>query len=249
MKKIAFISLMSSLSLSPIVNAGAMGDAGCSPSAFAAVEGGYTWSKIDGLEFTSGTGTAATSTTVESTKKQNQYTVRLAAGVINMIDDSFGLTGELGWGYYGSTTFDLPALSLVVPINVTSKYTLTGFDALIGAAFVQPYYSLSFKVGGLIQNMQINNTASYTNLVAPLAGIYTYNEKHNSTAVLPAIKLGAAYNIDQNWAITGSWLFAFGASPGTTLTYTPAAVTNVALDVNTQNPMTNSFMIGFQYSA
>ena len=51
------------------------------------------------------------------------------------------------------------------------------------------------------------------------------------------------------WAITGSWLFAFGASPGTTLTYTPAAVTNVALDVNTQNPMTNSFMIGFQYSA
>lgn len=248
MKKIALVSLMSSLSLSALVHAGEMGDSSCAPSAFASVEGGYTYSKIDGLEFTTGTGIAATTTTISSDKQQNQYTVRLAAGLINMIDDTFGVTGELGWGYYGSTTFNLPALSLIVPYNVTSKYTLSGFDALIGAAFVQPYYSLSFKVGGLIQNMQVSNTSSFADLIAPGIGVYTANEKHNSTAVLPAIKLGGAYNIDNNWAITASWLFAYGASPGSTFTYTPAAVTNVTLDVNTQNPMTNSFMLGIQYS-
>ncbi|RUR08651.1 hypothetical protein [Legionella sp. km772] len=249
MKKIAFVSLMSTLSLTTAVNAGAMGDSGCAPSAFASVEGGYTYNKINGFEFVTGTGTSATTRSISAEKQQNQYTARLAAGLINMIDDSFGVTGELGWGYYGRTTFNLPVLSLGAPFNATSKFTLSGFDALIGAAWVQTYYSLSFKVGGLIQNMQISNTASLADVVAPAFGVYTLNEKHNSTAVLPAIKLGAAYNIDSNWAITGSWLFAFGASTGTTFTYTPAAVTNVALDINTQNPMTNSFMLGIQYSA
>ena len=251
MKKIALVSLMSSLSLSSFVQAGEMGDSSCAPSAFMSLEGGYTYNKINGIQFTTGTGTAATSTTVKAQKKQNKLTTRLAAGVISMIDDSFGVTGELGWGYYGRSTFNLPAASLLIPVNVTSKYTLSGFDVLIGAAFVQTYYSLSFKVGGLIQNMQINNTASLT-YPAPapalFAGVYTYNEKHNSTAVLPAMKLGANYNIDTNWAITASWLLAYGGSTGTKFNYTPAAVTKLALDVNTQNPMTNSFMLGFQYS-
>ena len=68
-------------------------------------------------------------------------------------------------------------------------------------------------------------------------------------AVLPALKLGGAYNIDANWGITASYLFAFGASTGTTATYTPAAATNFSLDINTQNPTINAFMIGVQYSA
>ncbi len=239
MKKIALVSLMTSLSLNSFVHAGAMGDASCTPSAFVALEGGYSWNKINGFEFTSST------TTISAVKQQNQYTVRLAAGLIHMMDDDWGLTGELGWGYYGRTTFNLPVISLAFPINATSKYTISGFDALIGGAFIQPYYSLSLKVGGLIQNMQQSNTASLNYL----GGAYTINEKHTSAAVLPALKLGGAYNIDANWGITASYLFAFGASTGTTATYTPAAATNFSLDINTQNPTINAFMIGVQYSA
>lgn len=245
MKKIALVSLMSSLSFSSFIYAGAMGDASCAPSAFGSVEGGYTWNKIDGFDFTTGV------TTYSATKNQDQLSVRLAAGVINMLDDDFGVTGELGWGYYGRSTFDLPAASLFAPINATSQYTLSGFDVLIGAAYVQTYYSLSLKVGGLIQNMQQKNTLTFTDPGGLFAdpAVYTFTGKHNHTAVLPAVKLGAAYNIDQNWSITGSWLFAFGATTGTTVTFTPAAITNFAVDVNTQNPMQNTFMLGIQYSA
>lgn len=250
-KKIALLSIMSSLS--SFVYAGDMGgdcgDAGCTPTAFGVLEGGYTFNKINGVEVTTGTGTTATTTTLSAEKQQSQYTVRIAAGLINMIDDTFGFTGELGWGYYGSTTFNLPVVTLTasMPVNTTSKYTLYGLDALAGVAFVQPYYSASLKVGGLIQNMQINNTTSFIDLTSA-AGTYTINKKSNSTAVLPAIKLGGAYNVDTNWAITASWLFAFGASTGTTYNFTPSQVTNFSVDVNTQNPMMHSLMLGVQYS-
>lgn len=242
MKKTVLATLITTLSFSSLMHAGAMGDPNCAPSAFGSIEGGYTANKIDGIEFTSG------ATTFSTTKDEDNLTVRLAAGVISMMDEQFGFTGELGWGYYGKTTFDLPAASLAFPVNATSSYTLSGFDALIGAAFVQTYFTLSLKVGGLIQNMQQKNTFS-TTLFAPDLDVYSITEKRNSTAVLPAVKLGAAYNLDNNWSITGSYLFAFGASTGTTFTYTPAATSRFSVDVNTQNPMTNTLMLGIQYSA
>jgi hypothetical protein len=244
MKKIALVSLMSALSFSSFLHAGAMGDANCAPSVFASVEGGYTWNKIDGVDITTGI------TTYSATKNEDQLSFRLAAGVINMLDDEFGVTGELGWGYYGRTTFDFPVTTLSQSVNTSSQYTLSGFDVLIGGAYIQTYYSLSLKVGGLIQNMQQKNSLTFSDPTGVFAdpAIYSITGKHNHTTVLPALKLGGAYDIDQNWSITGSWLFAFGATTGTSFTFTPAAITQFAVDDNTQNPMQNTFMIGIQYS-
>lgn len=238
MKKIALISIVSSLAFNSYIYAGGMGDANCSPSAFASVEGGYTWNKIDGFSFVTPT------TTFSAVKNQDQYTARLAAGVINMLDDEWGFTGELGWGYYGRTTFTLPVTALFTPVNLTSKYTLTGFDALIGLSFVQTYYTLSLKVGGMIQNMHHENTSITDNV---LIVDYDLTEKSNSAAVLPVVKLGAAYNIDANWSITGSYTLTYGANNGTTITYPAVGVPNIS--VNTQNPMMNTLMLGIQYSA
>jgi hypothetical protein len=244
MKKIALLSLISSVSISSFVYAGEMGNEDCAPTAFASLEGGYTGNKINGLELTNVT------SSVTSEKKKTQTSVRLAAGVISMIDDQFGITGELGWGYYGQTTFNFPVTSAIVgsSLSLSSEHSLYGFDALIGASFIQTYYSLYFKVGGLIQNLQQNNTSVY---IDPNLNPnnYSLNEKHNSTAVLPALKLGAAYNIDSNWSITGSYLLAYGATTGTTITYTPSAINKLVVDVNTQNPTMNTFMIGIQYAA
>jgi hypothetical protein len=244
MKKIALLSLISSLSVSSFVCAGEMGNADSAPTAFVSLEGGYTWNKINGLELTNLT------STVTSEKKQSQTSVRLAAGVISMIDDQFGITGELGWGYYGQTTFNFPVTSVIVgsSLSLSSEHSLYGFDALVGASFIQTYYSLYFKVGGLIQNMQQNNSAIYAD---PNLSPYNYSlsEKQNSTQVLPALKLGAAYNIDSNWSITGSYLLAYGATTGTTVTYTPYAISKLVVSVNTQNPKMNTFMLGVQYAA
>ena len=238
MKKIVLASLMSSLSLSPFVYAGSMGDASCAPSGFVSFEGGYTWNKINGLEINIGT------LSLSPVKKQDQLSGRIAGGIIHMLDDDIGITGELGWGYYGRTTFNIDSSFGGIPISISNKYTLSGFDALIGLAYIQTYYSLYVKVGGLIQNMQQNNTAT-----GVFAGrIMDLNEKHTNAAVLPATKLAAAYNIDPNWSITGSWLFAYGATTKASFTLTTNPNVFVA-KVNTQNPMMNTFMLGIQYTA
>ena len=240
MKKIALISLVSALSCTSFVYAGEMGGASNCCSPFVSLEGGYTLNKINGYEYT----TTPVTTTIESVKKSNHYTARLAAGMINMIDEDFGVTGELGWGYYGRTTLTPPVgLAITIPAALSDRYTLTGFDVLVGGAFVQPNYSLSLKVGAMIQNMQQNDSA-YSSGIVSISSIST---KTNETAVLPELKLGAAYNIDSNWGITGSYLFAYGATTATTINYN-TALAQYALTVDTQNPMTNTLLLGIQYT-
>ena len=240
MKKIASICAASVLFSSSFVYAGSMGEDGSSCFApFVSLEGGYTANKINGYSFSSNVDTI----TYTSVKKKDQYTGRLAVGILSMMDDQFGFTGELGWGYYGRTTLTPPTgLLLTIPASVSSRYTLTGFDALLGAAYIQTYYSLFFKAGAVIQNMQENST-SYPNI----ASIAVANIKHNSTAVLPAIKLGIGYNIDYNWTITGSYLFAYGASRSTSISYDGTADA-YTLNANNQNPMMNTLMLGIQYT-
>jgi hypothetical protein len=240
MKKITLISLISAISYGSF--AGGMGDASSSLSTFMSLEGGYTWNKIDGYDFTvDGVETAGLS----SVKDNNNYTGRLAVGIISMIDDDFGATAELGWGYYGRTTLS-PEPTTVAPLvtgTYSSKYTLSGFDALLGVAYVQPYYSLSFKAGALIQNMQNTTTSSF----ALFNNVDSMTTKNNNTAVLPEIKLGASYNINPNWAITGAYIFALGGTTDTTGNYN-SGTGNFTLNTDNQNPTINSLLIGVQYT-
>lgn len=237
MKKIVLASLLSSVSLSSSVYAGSMGDTSCTPSGFISLEGGYTWNKISGLEVLFDT------LSFRPVKNQDQLSGRLAGGLINMLDDEFGITGELGWGYYGRTTFNIDTTFGGFPLSFSNRYTLSGFDALIGITYIQTYYTLYAKVGGLIQNMQQNNTATY---IAP--SVFDFNQKENSAAVLPTVKLGAGYNIDANWSITGSYTFAYGATTKTTLAYNSLS-SSLTAKINTQNPMMNILMLGVQYTA
>ncbi|PJD95217.1 MAG: hypothetical protein CK426_04840 [Legionella sp.] len=241
MKKLVLGSLISSFAVGTAL-AGAMGDTDCSPSAFASIEGGYTWATTDGVTLN-----GINAPVVES-KSQNQLSGRLAAGLIHMMDDEYGITGELGWGYYGNTTYQLPVVAYAYPVNMRSKYTISGFDALIGLSYVQTYYTLYAKVGGMIQNLQLDNT-SYVYPDDPITSIYTLTKKSNQAAALPAAKLGIGYNVDANWSVTGSYLITYGASPGVTLTYVPGTIDNYTISENNQNPMTNTFMLGIQYAA
>lgn len=248
MNKFTLIPLISALSFSSLIHAGGMGDQSCGntgncSSGFISLEGGYTVNSIGNYNFTlTGVGGGA----FESIKTSQHYTGRLAAGMINMMDDQVGMTGELGWGYYGRTTLNPPNLIFG---NFSIQNTLTGFDALVGVAYVQPYFSLSFKAGGLIQNMA-TTTSSSTNFATLLGfpSTFTNTTKVNQTAVLPEIKLGAAYNFDSNWSLTAAYLVAIGSSPKTTGTFDPTLV-NAALTTNNQNPTISSLLLGIQYTA
>lgn len=243
MKKLTLLSLISALSCSPFVYAGGMGDSNMCCSAFMSLEGGYTWNTLDGYDFT----ISGTNLSLSSIETRDQYTARLAAGMIAMVDDDFGVTGELGWGYYGKTKFAPEATGFLtqVPAALSLSHTISGFDALLGVAFVQPSYSLSFKAGAMIQNMQNKSTSEF--FPFGLTSLESMTVKNNTTAVLPEIKLGASYNFNQNWALTGAYLFALGGRNRTTGDFNVNTFSS-NLNVNSQNPTLNSLLLGFQYT-
>ncbi|MCL5271755.1 MAG: hypothetical protein M1486_00185 [Gammaproteobacteria bacterium] len=243
MKKSSLLSLLSALSFSSIIHAGGMGDSNFCCSAFMSLEGGYTLNAIDGYNFA----LIGTNTFITSTETDDHYSARIAAGMLNMMDDQFGVTGELGWGYYGKTTLN-PSIGNVAPLpgTLTISHTLSGFDALLGVAYIQPCYSLSFKAGALIQNMQTHTTAVFAPAFA-LPFYDNYSIKENKTAVLPEVKLGAAYNFNENWSLTGAYIFAWGSDTKTSGAFNLNTQTG-SLDINNQNPTLNSLMLGVQYT-
>lgn len=243
MNKTNLISLFSALTFSSMAFAGGMGDSNTCCAAFISLEGGYSWSSINNYNFT----LIGANTALISNQDKQPYGARLAAGMISMVDDEVGFTGELAWGYYGKKTLN-PAISGLAspfPGALSISNTLYGFDALLGVAYVQPYFSLSFKAGAMVQNMLNNTTAALAPLGFPI--IDTLNVKTNHTQVLPEIKVGAAYNFNQNWAITASYLLAVGttADTGGSLDVNTG---RVSLNINHQNPTINTALLGIQFT-
>jgi len=238
MNKIALISLISILSCSPALHAGGMGDQLNTISGFAALEGGYSFNSIDNYNYT----LIGVNNALTSTKSSEHYAVRLAGGMMFMMDEQFAMTSELGWGYYGRTTLD-PAFTGFG--NLTIESSINGFDALLGIAFVQPSYSLSLKAGALIQNVRTETTVSTTALAFPLVDTFTL--KSNQTGVLPEIKLGASYNFDNNWSITGAYMYALGTTQQTNGSLDVNTL-RATLNSNTRNPTLNTVLLGIQYT-
>ncbi len=245
MKKLTLLSLVSTLSLSSFAFAGGMGcnNSSFCGSAFIGLEGGYSWNAIDGYNFN----LVGAGTSVTSVEDDDGYTGRLSAGIISAIDDQFAVSGEVGWGYYGRTNLTpsfvgpFPA----IPGVLTMSQTLTGFDTLLGVAYTHPNFSLFLKAGALIQNMQTKTFAGISPFGLPV--LDTLNIESNSTQVLPEVKLGGAWNFNENWAVTASYLFALGDSPVVTGDFN-VNTGRVGINVNTQNPSINSVLFGIQYT-
>jgi hypothetical protein len=243
MKKLTLISLISALSCNTLVHAGGMGDYGqCNSAPFISLEGGYTTHTIDDYDYTiTGLGLRLT-----SIKTSQHYTGRLGAGMLSMIDDRFGMTGELGWGYYGRTKLTPQLVSLG---DFTIQDTITGFDALVGFAWVQPNFGFSLKAGALIQNVTTETTLAIPTFTVPGFPplVNSFTSKVNRTAALPEVKIGGSYNFDSNWSLTAAYMVALGSNPRTSgdINATTGALT---FNTNTLNPTIHSFLLGVQYT-
>ncbi len=243
MKKITILSLISALSYGSFASAGGMGGAAtpcCSP--FIALEGGYSWNKIGGYDFA----IIGANSTVTSITKNTAGTGRLAAGMVSMIDDQWGFTGELGWGYYGRTTLNRDTSGITTALaDLSLSHTLTGFDALVGVLWTQSCFNLSLKAGALIQNNYSKSIGTFDPLGLPI--IDALEVKSNSTAVLPEIKFGAGYSFNPNWAITVAYMYAYFGSPKTTGALDINTL-RATLNINTQNPTVSAALVGVQYT-
>ena len=243
MNKLTLIPLISALSCSSLVHAGGMGEQSglLGTSGFASLEGGYAVTSIDNFIFTvTGPGGGSISSTIT----KQHYAIRLAGGLINMIDDQFAVTSELGWGYYGKDTLN-PSGSDFGSLII--EHTITGFDALVGIAYIQPNYSLSLKAGAMIQNMTTKTTAS-----GEVAGLFSTGfsslvTKVNQTAALPEIKLGGSYNFDNNWSLTAAYLVALGSANKISASFDPGTGTGTLVS-DSLNPTMNALLLGIQFT-
>lgn len=246
MKKIILLSAATAALSSPIY-AGEMGAMSSCCTGFISVEGGYTDNSIK--EFT--LQAPALGVSLNANKETNGGTGRIAAGMLNMFNDDFAGTGEIGWGYYGTTNFSSDPAFVTLLGPYIAKHTIIGFDALVGLAYMQPYYSVSLKAGALIQNMYSNDSIDATAIAieSNQSGIGNLSIKQNHTAVLPEVKVGIGYNFNPNWSLTAAYSCAFGSNYAVNETVNDVGgVTIFDTNVNLQNPTLNTLLLGLQYN-
>lgn len=266
MQKLVAIGVLT-LSVVSFAHAGAMGPVASTPTlyTFVGAEGGYTWNDIDGITFNSQDSGGDDYFDIGTTTSQNSGgSARLYAGLMRLIySDSLYFSGEVGWGYYGKTTLTLNFISNnpnSSNLNGTSLTdTFNGFDALIGLVYNQPRFDLFLKAGALLQNSNLKG-----NLVvnqAPNANNtnYSYTSVRVKLAlpqVLPEIKVGGAYHVNDNIAVTATYAHAFGFASqvdidtnncnGNNPFCQGGTITNSLVNANV-NPSLDIVMLGLQY--
>ncbi|MFI4918531.1 MAG: hypothetical protein ACHP65_03145 [Legionellales bacterium] len=208
---------------------------------FVAIEGGYSRNAIDSFNFIAPIGT------IGSTKTDRWYSGRLSGGMMNKINEDFGISGEIGWGYYGGASMSPTFTGAFAgsPTYLSIKDTITGFDALMGFVFTQPCYSLFIKAGALVENFTTRTNFDFPTLDA---SVNSANLESNSTQVLPEIKLGGSYNFNDNWAITAAYLHVVGFSPKITGYFNASGSALNSLQSNTKASTLDTVLFGIQYT-
>lgn len=237
MKKISMFSFLAAISCGASVHAGAMGAAESVPclSSFFLLEGGVAGNQLKGYDY-SLTGMDGR---LKSQEKNTNYAGRLSAGMLRAVTEEFAVSSEIGYGIYGSTKHTPNTVGLA---NLNVQHTMNGFDALAGVAYTDIDWSIFLKAGALVETRTTKTTSDLTSLL-PLELVYKETVHH--TAVLPEIKIGGAYNFDSNWAVTLSYLHAFGTNTKATGNIN---VTNQTITFNNdqQNPSVDAVLLGIQ---
>jgi hypothetical protein len=174
-------------------------------------------------------------------------------GVKKGISDTLAALGEIGYGYYGKTTFnfhqDGPILSSPEAPDfsqATIKAMLDGLDVLAGFSYQLQALELSVKAGALIENARYNPRLNLSRLASgSLYGSASLDS--NVTQVLPEIKVGAAYQIGKNLSLTAAWMHIFGESPSINITINPNFPPGT-IAINTQNPTLEAVILGARYT-
>ena len=169
---------------------------------------------------------------------------RLSAGMLRFHTEKLALMGEIGGGYYGSRSVNIPAL------EVSSKLEVDGYDVLVGALYKLKHLDVFGQVGFMIENARLSVSARELNQL--FRGDFVYGEsdaRANGTQVLPEVRAGGIYNVREDLGITLTYMHAFGSTQA-------FKAINLATkgegffsmtNAHAQNPTLNSVLLGLHY--
>jgi len=165
---------------------------------------------------------------------EKHFAARVAAGLKFPITPMFRVVTELGWGWYGKDelnhafTFTQPGLffptffNRTITSNTNFETKVWGFDAMIGGEYtIFNNVNLFAKVGGMMENWrpELHNTIVVTHnftgvpgTFAPFTSTRTFNTnfKHTESEAVPAVIIGAQYEVTQWLGIHVKYLHTFG---------------------------------------
>ncbi|MDF1826779.1 MAG: hypothetical protein P1U39_00650 [Legionellaceae bacterium] len=168
---------------------------------------------------------------------------RFSVGMLRLYTDTLGFTAEIGGGYYGDETTNIPQVSTVGKISVDA------YDVLVGALYKFEKFDVFGKVGFMVENFRTKvNQQSLSQMSQGTFITGTSDKRWNSAAALPEIKVGGIYNVCDNLGITLAYMHAFGSTPGTVgnLVASPGSI-NTTQFANQQNPSLDSIFLGLRY--
>lgn len=223
------------LTLSSAVSyAGAMGPVGSEHALFASIEGAYTWSALD---------TVIINDNVLNTS-YNGWGGRVAAGAVHHTASPLSYTAEIGWGYYGDKDYSTPLVGVL-----KSKDVLYGADLLLGASYRFNQFDVFAKAGAMIeseQQHQILDTGTITpgGVVNGLSDI-----QRTITTVLPELKVGGAYNFNEELAVTLAYMYAFGNNTRVTFnSFASPLVVNQTVVATVAPVSLSTLFLGIRYN-
>lgn len=259
MRKTIIASLVLAACGASELYAGEMGDVASSRfRPFISGEGSYTWPQIDGYKLN-----VVSLATVTSVTINQGWGGRAAIGGLYAMNDRYAVSAEMGWGYYGNTKLEphivAPSGDQIIPKSKTVGLGMDtyGLDILAGIYYTQPKFDLFFKAGALFENIQMNGSITPGTLLRnnPRAKHFIIDGtpsiiavNRSAPAILPEIKLGGAYHLTNNWAITASWMHAFGGEfslQAPSMNFNPTQIGNVTVEAH--NPTLNTVLFGLEY--
>ena len=246
MKKLLLTSALCLAVTLPNAQAGTMGPMNTKPSfiPFASIEGAYSWNTLENNH--SG-----------ATVSKDQWGGRLAAGLVHPWKDNLGLSLEVGYGYYGKTTesesmSNIGSGLISADFSSTISNKISGVDILAGMAYSYNQFDLFAKAGVMAETM-MNKLSGSTNvnLLSEINASVNVINRSSNTAVLPEIKVGGNYNLNENIGISLAYMHVFGSSlnnGNTSVTVPSSSTAPVIVSINDQPTSLDAILFGLHYN-
>lgn len=228
------IALLSFCMMASGVQAGMVGAGLTSTSIlFVGLEGSYTGEKIQGFTFNS----------IFGTNSRQGGGGRASVGILRTYKNNTHFTAEAGWGYYGKSEY------YTQPLDSFGSYTMYGFDLLFGVDQTYRNVDLFIKAGAMAEMVRFSSS---TNLERVYSGGFitgTLQEARTDSNVVPEIKVGGIYNINDQLGISLAYMYLVGWEVGGSAT-SQAAPTGIIINKNTSSgpPAFNSVLLGVRYN-
>lgn len=199
-------------------------------SPFLSLEGSYSWRDINGISFLDQT----------ASKTNQPWGGRVALGIEFVLMEKLRLTNELAFGYYGSTTIRHPQ-------GYSLSHDIDGEDLLVGILYKYSDIDWFFKVGGIVENRYSKIKSTNDELTAAFSRDHV-KAHHQEIAVLPEIKIGGIYAMNQKWGLSLSYAHVIGSRMQGNL---DILSTNNGIELvrheTSLNPSIDSIMLGIRY--